>query len=508
MLRARQDALPARPRRLTFLAKSVLAGFGVTALAAALVTAVINSGLCAPGIERTDDEQCVGVVTTGAPDDVFGAGYADVLGRIQKENAAVEASGQPFVSVAYLLPLPAEGDDGLAGALRRDLVGAYVAQLRANHTRTLGEAPLVRLLVANHGKSAAHWERVVPTLVEMASWEAGRLVAVALGGQSLVNTSNALDALVRGRVPVLTGRLTADQLLPYQPGPDVPLARLAPTNTEEAVAASAYLRPTVRTAVIVQDSNPLDTYATSLGEAFRAAFPDATHEIVEPVEYFDSRTPAINTMPGILSNICLKRPDIVYFAGRSPELEALVEVLPFRPCLDLPIRIVTGSDGVLFAAAAARGTPELRRGLEANAEVIYTAVAHDGSWTGAPEAFQPAASEYLTGTCEGCLPRLFPNEYLADGAVIMGYDAIVTAVSAVRLGDGLNDTAALVSQQFKRMHGTEAVPGASGWLSFAATGEARDKATPVLRVRPDGSPEFLQLTSPDGVPCVPDGVSC
>jgi hypothetical protein len=92
--------------------------------------------------------------------------------------------------------------------------------------------------------------------------------------------------------------------------------------------------------------------------------------------------------------------------------------------------------------------------------------------------------------------------------VITGYDVVVAAVSAVRLGAGVNDTAPLVAQQLKRMHGTHAVPGASGWLSFAATGEARDKALPVLRLQPDGTQEFLQLTSPDGVPCVPDGISC
>jgi hypothetical protein len=89
----------------------------------------------------------------------------------------------------------------------------------------------------------------------------------------------------------------------------------------------------------------------------------------------------------------------------------------------------------------------------------------------------------------------------------MGYDAVVAAVSAVRFG-GVNDTAALVGQRFKRMHGTQAIPGASGWLSFEPTGEARDKAIPVLRVAPDGTQQFLKLTSPDGVPCVPDGTSC
>jgi hypothetical protein len=498
-----------RPRLSTASWRVIAVVLGVAVLAV-LVVVGVPFFRCEWSLDRVDG-QCIGVVSDGVDDGVFGPTTADVLGRIQEENARVEASGEPFVSVAYLLPLPREdGDRWLADQLRRDLVGAHVAQRRANHTRTLGEAPLIRLLVANQGDGAEHWAEVVPDLVAMAAeGSADRLVTVAVGGQSLVNTTRAIDALVGAGIPVVTVRLTADLLTSAPPAPDVPLARMAPTNTDEANAAATYLRPLTRKAMIVQDSNAADTYSLSVGAAFHAAFPDAGHEVVKPVEYFDSRLGGVaNTMPEILRNVCLSRPDVLYFAGRSPALEALVQALPSRQCLDLRITIVTGSDGVLFAAVASDASPELRRGLEANAEIVYTAVAHPGAWAAAPGAFQASAPEYLSGTCDNCLPRLFPGEYLDDGAVITGYDAVVTAVSAVRLGSGVNDTAPLVAQQLKRMHGTQAVPGASGWLSFSATGEAQDKALPVLRVRPDGGQEFLQLTSPDGVPCVPDGVSC
>jgi ABC-type branched-subunit amino acid transport system substrate-binding protein len=494
------------------LSRLVRAAIVLGALALAVVLgwlAVMWATTCDDRIAWTDG-QCIGVVSDGVADDVFGAGTADVLARVQEENARVETSGRPFVSVAYLLPLPREGGDRqLADQLRRDLVGAHVAQRRANHTRTLGEAPLVRLLVANHGDSAGHWREVVPALVGMAGDASeDRLVAVAVSGESLTNTTHAIDALVGAGVPVLTVRLTADLLTSTPPTPDVALARIAPTNTDEANAAATYLRPLAGRVMIVQDSNPDDAYARSLGDAFRASFPDDAHHIVEPTEYFDSgRGSVANTMPLILSSICLNRPDALYFAGRSPALEALVQALPFRPCPDLRITIVTG-DAVRFATEPGDMTPELRRGLESNAELVYTGIAHPGGWAAAPGAFQAGSVDYLTATCPDCLPRLFPGEDLNDGAVITGYDVVVAAVSAVRLGAGVNDTAPLVAQQLKRMHGTHAVPGASGWLSFAATGEARDKALPVLRVQPDGTQEFLQLTSPDGAPCVPDGVSC
>jgi hypothetical protein len=508
MLRSRPGGPQHGARRLTGLAKGVIGAVCAVALLAVIGAVVIPLRYCSLWIANID-EQCIGIAYDH-PDDVFGGRYTDVLGRIRDENARVEASGEPFVSVAYLLPLPREGrDEELAAALRRDLIGAHVAQHRANHTRTLGETPLVRLVVANHGELAEHWQYVVPDLIDMAAADSPEnLVAVAVGGQSLLNTGNAIDTLVRAGVPVLTVRLTADDLLRAPPGPETPLARLAPSNSDQAVAAATYLRPIANRAILVQDSNPVDTYATGLGAAFLAAFPDPTHEVLEPTEFFDSSLGnAANTMAEIVSNICLQRPDVVYFAGRSPELEALVLALPSRPCMDLRVRIVAGSDGVLFANSAARATPELRRGLEANAEIIYTPVAHPGSWAAAPGAFQPEAPQFLAGSCDSCLDRLFPGESLDDGAVIMGYDAVVAAVSAVRFF-GVNDTAPLVGQRFKRMHGSRAIPGASGWLSFEPTGEARDKAIPVLRVAPDGTQQFLQLTSPDGVPCVPDGTSC
>jgi hypothetical protein len=40
------------------------------------------------------------------------------------------------------------------------------------------------------------------------------------------------------------------------------------------------------------------------------------------------------------------------------------------------------------------------------------------------------------------------------------------------------------SQALKRLHGTEAVHGASGWLSFASTGGPINKAVPIVALQP------------------------
>lgn len=72
--------------------------------------------------------------------------------------------------------------------------------------------------------------------------------------------------------------------------------------------------------------------------------------------------------------------------------------------------------------------------------------------------------------CEQCFARLFPVESLEDGAAIMGHDAVATATWSLRF-NGVNDSPARIAQVFKRLHGPDAVPLASGWLSLSPGGD-------------------------------------
>jgi hypothetical protein len=117
---------------------------------------------------------------------------------------------------------------------------------------------------------------------------------------------------------------------------------------------------------------------------------------------------------------------VVFFAGRAPELAAFVAALPKRPCLDHPIRLVTGDDGAAFTAAVARGEPGLSEGLEANAALAYTALAHPEAWRASPDAFAPPSAMFLTGSCAECFQTLFPGYSLDDSYAVMAYDAVTT----------------------------------------------------------------------------------
>jgi hypothetical protein len=503
------DDLPRGRRRFSRAFWILLGSFVAVVLLVAGYLLYQNQTSCGGSVAKADDNQCVGIAE-GAPDDVFGARYADVLRAIRVENAAIDASNRPAVDVAVLTSVPQPGEDEqLSVETRQELLGVYAAQRQANAAGSAGANRQFRLVVVNDGSLARHWaaKEVVPALVDRVTKPdaAHPLVAVIGAGESVQATREALGRLTRSGVPVITARLTADQVLDQPATPGQPLARVAPTNSDEAAAAANYLRPDTKRVLIIQNSDDDDTYSRSLGDAFRRAYPDPQHSIVEPTEFYSAAAGGVaNTMGGVLLNVCQQRPDAVFFAGRAPALADLIAALPKRPCPDLKISIFTGDDGQLGTPLA----PAVAAGLGANATVVRAALADPAAWTAAPQFFTAASFEELTGACSVCLHGMFPAEPLVGDAAVLGYDAMLTAVTAVRSPTGVNDTPQLVGQAFKRLHGLAAVPGASGWLSFAGTGEAIDKAVPLVALQPDGSVTFVRLASPRGAPCLPDGKSC
>jgi ABC-type branched-subunit amino acid transport system substrate-binding protein len=369
---------------------------------------------------------------------------------------------------------------------------------------------LIRLLVANVGDSGKPALEPVRKLIDMAGsgFAEHKLMAVAISGKSLNPLIGAIDELVAAQVPVLVSHLTAEQVTSAPVAADSSLARVAPTTSDEAAALAAYLKPSTGTALIVQNSDRRDRYAASLGQGFREQYADGAHTILSPDETYIGGASAANTMDDILVHVCQQRPDVVMFAGRAAELTPFVAALPKRTCLDHPIRVVTGDDGASFAEAVARDEPGLREGLRANASVAYTALAHPEAWRAAPDSFAPGTAEYLTGSCAECFPTLFPGRSLDDSYAIMAYDAVLTAVTAIRQPDESVSSPDAVIQEFKRLHGPQSVAGASGWISLDAAGSPVGKAVAIMEVVPDGSTRFQQLSSPSGTPCRPGAAPC
>jgi hypothetical protein len=491
----------------------------ITVIVAALVIAgpliwiyVVTPRItCGMDVKRVDG-QCIGV-TDGQV--ALSADLADVLGKIKNENDRVGEDAKA-VSVAYLIPLPKSSDDELATLIHHELEGAYVAQFQANESKTLGGPPHIRLLVANSGDESSQQQQVVSDLLAKVNGSE-RLVTVVVTGKSKRETIDAIDALRRGGVPVVTSRLAGDSLtnmsgnaLAHVKGG---LTRLAPTGYAEAAAAAAYLKPIVSSVLIVRDTNPDDRFLQSLDDGFRQNFQDdPAHAVVpprtvlEPTEKYSSALDGFqNTMFGILGDICQQRPGAIFFAGRSLGLAAFVRALPRRPCLDLPINIVTGGDAVEFANMTARGDQQIQDSLSSKVSVKYAAQAHPKSWDESPGSFNEEAIKQFKSNFN----QLLSGESLEDGMAIIGYDAIITTVTAIRHGEGgINDKPDLISQEFNRIHGARAILGASGYISLGGQGIPRNRAVVILEVKPDGTQNFVKLTSEFGSPCVPNKTPC
>lgn len=460
------------------------------------------STTCGPGIDKIDG-QCIGI-TDGRV--LLNKDLEDVLHKIHKENERIDNSGHAAVSVAYLIPLPKSSNDKLGELLRHELQGAHIAQLQENQP-TAGR-PLVRLLVANYGDQSSEWKRVTRSVLEKVD-QPERLVAAVVTGRTVDNTIRAIDALRSGGVPVIASRLTGNELTFLDERRVQGLARVAPTNNDQAETIALFLKRTAFSALLVQDSNPNDPYLLSLGDAFQDKFEDQTHKLLEPTELYNSKLPGVESrMKGILRNICVQRPDVVFFAGRTPALKSFVAELPERPCSDVPIRVVAGADAAEFPTEV-RNSTSLRNALttkSTNAEVsvVYTSQAHPESWSGSPNSFAADSMYYLSAECEenGCYKNLFPGEQMDDGAAIIGRDAVTIVTSAIH-SEQINDKPGLIIQEFNGMRGSGAVPGASGWISLDENGNTVNKAVAILQVKSNGTVQWLGLNSREGLPCIP-----
>jgi len=141
-------------RVLSAVTAVCLVGAGVTAVAR-------QADRCGDGVVRMGDGQCVGVTDGGYPFD----GLAQVLERIEKENNRPVPPRVDTVTIAIAMPIPHGGLGVLSiESVRRELEGAYLAQVEAN---VPSGGPRIRLVIANVGRNAEFWAPVVEQLKEL-----------------------------------------------------------------------------------------------------------------------------------------------------------------------------------------------------------------------------------------------------------------------------------------------------------------------------------------------------
>ncbi|MFI8966756.1 ABC transporter substrate-binding protein [Streptomyces sp. NPDC053493] len=464
---------------------------------------------CAPGVTRPQgSEECVGV--NGDDGYAFGVPeLAEVAGLIGRENATLKPD--EYTTVAVLLPLTSP-DPGMRVKVLHEVQGAYARQYRANHESN-SETPKIRLVLANTGRNNAFWQTTVEQLKAMTA-APHRLRAVTGVATSSAEIRRAVAALTGAGIAVVGTTITADDIA-NGPGPGhnrfPGLARVSPTNGDEAKALAHFGRVDAAKALLVQDTRTGDHYTDTLKSAFAASLKGAPYEpqlFTSPADPTDEGTTA-NTFRQITHLICDTRAETVFFAGRHTQLRQFINALGARGCAERSFTVLTGDEGSYLGADRKLN----RQALKARLTVRYASLAH-------PDAWRPAAGRQLPATGGSTVAyETFVTDIaraakqpvaLADGQAIVAYDAMATAVHAIRQAtpDGsAYPELADVPTQWPQVKGSLRVQGASGWICLDNFGNPYNKAVPIVELAQDGSQRFVAIAWPEGAPpaasCLP-----
>ncbi|QGV79191.1 hypothetical protein [Streptomyces ficellus] len=466
---------------------------------------------CAPGVARpAGSAECVGV--SGDGHDFGVPALRDVARAIDEENDRLEP-GQ-YATVALLLPLTSTSPS-MRTKILHEVQGAFAQQYEANN-RSNNQVPRIRLVLANTGDGNAHWRPTVDALKGMTG-APHHLRAVSGIATSSAPVRQAVTELTGAGVAVVGTTITADDLT-NGPGrkPFPGLARVSPTNSDEADALAHFGRVDAAKAILVHDARDGDHYTDTLKGAFSKLLAKSPYQpqlFTSPKNPNDEGTTA-NTFQQIAHLLCTTRADTVYFAGRHTQLRQFINALGARGCTHRAFTVLTGDEGSYLGA-----DPELDRdALGAGLTVRYAALAHPDAWQPSPGRKLPATggSAQAYERFRAVLAAVSGPEAgpvgaieLSDGQAIVAYDAMAVAVLAIRRATvrgerlpALED----VGLQWPQMTGDLRVRGAGGWICLDNHGNPYNKAVPVVELTRD-KPRFVQIAWPEGKPptgeCMP-----
>lgn len=500
-----------------------------------------GSGMAA----NADDTECIGVdLDSGPLARNEPAEMTALEGDVKAANDLTDTQGQPtqdYVSLVLLLDLsPVAGIDTRSYPdIYPAIEGTLTAAWRANHTAAFGRLPKVKIFLGNMGSQYAGWSQAVDQI--KANTPANHITAVIGLGQSVDATRAAAEKIVDGapQMPVIGSTVTGDTMN-FDPGTNVRnkgFFRVAPTNSDTATAAAAYIagiEPDPTKVAIVQDNAAGDDYNLTLAKAADQDLPKA-HQF--PFTSPTTMPPGLQRDQELIQqfdfldqNVCAVAPNVIYFAGRGADLGAFVEkwTETGTQCAARKVVVVTGDDGTT-AVNSADVQHAVQGGL---VQVVYTSEASYDEWgacpatTGVKDLYNLQQADYdtfqaaftgLPTKCghqrvladDGAPPLSFPASDLRSEEAAGNHDAAAVAIIAARNsdhgvdnGDGgivVRDPSGQVGI-IEEIQCTTAVAGASGMIQFSAQDPAEygnpvDKPVPITRINGDGTTTTLYLAN-------------
>lgn len=428
-----------------------------------------------PYVDRVKDE-CVGVVNAdgAAPDGLFAKPIADLVGRIDANNAFAVESAQ-YVTLALF------GEYSVRQTAQDDTrFPSMVAELTAaeEYQRTLQNPLRLRILIVNAGDNYAHGGRAADLVARLADDDPHMVGVVGLG-RSVGGVEAAVDRFDAAKIPNMTTTATADDLGIVGDRPSPYFFRVGPTNFREATLSARFARRTLgaRTAVIVQDGTVDDTYTNNLAGDFSTALTAEKVEVGAPVAYGASR----EGMSGAVAAACARDADVFMYAGRAREFVGFLKALEGSSACGAGVLKVVAGDDVIRVVADHRA----EIAAMAQTEVYYVALASREMWGEVkPTGFVSAL-------------RAGAHADAADDNLILTYDAVDVvyraADRAYRPGDDLPSRGDVL-YRLARTSGPSAWNGSSGVIDFGH-GERHDpvnKAVGMLRVEKEPTPPLVR----------------
>lgn len=477
--------------------RNALVGGCLVVAAGAVAGIIWASGLpeyCQSGNERliAENGECVGI-SDGSH--AFIDELRPVSERIKALNDRVTGGDTPYATIALMIPMTPDAENEADRAqLLREVQGAYLAQYRADVVDPV-DVP-VRLVLANPGRDMDHGEQVADWLAEMADSPRDRLRVVFGFNLSVRPTAETISYLTRQKgIPVVGGPITATDLAGGQRGRYPGLAKVVPSNRDQALALQHYLKADERKTFLIEDISSDDLYSRSL----RAAFREVTKGAASGPERYNSSQVTKNDFKLMVNNICDSDATTLYFAGRPPALAQLINALGARGCTDRHLRLVTVSGASTIALDPQLDWGALTRGKGLTVE--YATITHPDAWKAPQKAgdHTPPATggspddlAALTGLLkDGSAhpPGAIGTTDLSDGRTITMYDSALTAITGIQnrvTKKGQVPDLRSIPEAWNRLHGDGKVPGASGWICLKSDGTPYDKAVAVVRLVAEG----------------------
>ncbi|WP_328910780.1 hypothetical protein OG230_15375 [Streptomyces sp. NBC_00234] len=461
---------------------------------------------CVPGVERPQgSDECVGV--SGSGYDFGMKQLTEVASAIGRENRSLKAG--EYATVALLLPLTST-DGSMGRKMQRELQGAFAEQYRANRLSN-SQVPKIRLVLANTGKNNLFWKPTVERLKTMTD-APDHLRAVSGVATSSSEVKLAVQALTKARIAVVGTTITADDIANGPGGDPFPgLARVSPTNRDEARALAQFGKVEADKALLVEDTRTGDHYTDTLKAAFTALVKGTKYEaqlFTSPPDATDEGTTS-NTFKQITHLLCDTDAETVFFAGRHTQLRQFINELGRRGCQNRAFTVLTGDEGSYLG-----GDEKLdRSALSRKVTVRYASLAHPDAWLdgkdrkvpttgGSPEDFRDF-QRLLAQVSKKPAGPIGPTgrDTMTDGQVIIAYDAMATAVHGIRQAtpDGKRlPTKTDVGGQWPQVKSSLKVAGASGWICLDNHGNPYNKAVPVVELTDQGVQRFVAIAWPEG----------